>query len=57
VGSIIAFDLIPATSSTLSILGALGVFLIWLYYLGIVVVAAPTVFAAIAGATRNLMQR
>lgn len=57
VGSIIAFDLIPATSSTLSILGALGVLLVWLYYLGIVVVAAPTVFAAIGGATRNLMQR
>jgi uncharacterized BrkB/YihY/UPF0761 family membrane protein len=57
VGSVIAFDLFPATSNTLAVLGSLSIFLVWLYYLGIVVVAAPTVFNAIAGATRNLMQR
>lgn len=57
IGSIVAFEFFPTTANSLAILGSLSIFLIWLYYLGIVIVAAPTVFSALAGATRNLVRR
>lgn len=50
-GSAIAFSLSPdVSSSTLSFLGVIGVFLIWLYYIGIVIVAAPTLVNAVGRA-------
>ena len=59
VGSRIAFSVIPdfGTSSTLSFLGAVGVFLVWLYYIGIVVVAAPTVLTAFVDAIADRIHR
>ena len=56
VGSGAAFALFPTfESSTLSFLGAIGIFLVWLYFIGIVIVAAPTVVYALTTAVRNLM--
>jgi membrane protein len=56
-GSLIALNLFPANSSAIAMFGSIGIFLVWLYYVGIVVVAAPTVFAAFAGAIANLARR
>lgn len=52
IGSMIAFSIVPTGSAVLSVFGAIGVFLIWLYYIGIVIVAAPTILAGVAGAIR-----
>ena len=54
-GTVIAMQIIPefSSASTIALFGAIGVFLIWLYYCGIVIVAAPTVLAAIVGAARG----
>lgn len=58
VGSIAAFALAPTfDSSTLSFLGAIGLFLIWLYFIGIVVVAVPTILMALFAAVRNQLDR
>lgn len=59
IGSIAAFSLIPqfGGSSTLSFLGAIGVLLLWLYYVGIVIVAAPTAVSAFAGAIGSRIRR
>lgn len=59
IGSIVAFALVPqfGTSSTLSFLGAVGLLLLWLYYVGIVIVAAPTVVSAFAGAIGSRVRR
>ena len=59
VGSRIAFAVVPefGTSSTLSFLGAVGVFLVWLYYIGIVVIAAPTVLMALGEAITDRIRR
>lgn len=57
-GSLVALALFPnLESSVASLLGVIGVFLVWLYYVGIVVVAAPTAIAALVGATRNQLRR
>jgi membrane protein len=56
-GSFIALNFYPANSSAVAMFGAIGVFLIWLYYIGIVIVAAPTVFSAFAGAIANAIRR
>ncbi|MFC2153582.1 hypothetical protein ACFLQ7_03005, partial [Actinomycetota bacterium] len=58
VGSITAFALAPTfDSSTLSFFGAIGLFLVWLYFIGIVVVAVPTILMALAAAVRNQLHR
>lgn len=52
-GSFLAFGVLPsfgAGSSTVAFLGAIGILLVWLYYIGVVVVAAPTVLGAFGGA-------
>ena len=41
-GSAAASALLPTKPSAVSVFGAIGVFLVWLYYIGIVIVAAPT---------------
>jgi len=57
-GSGIAFALFPTLeSSTLSFLGAIGIFLVWLYFIGIVIVAAPTIVHALFAAVRNQLHR
>jgi membrane protein len=56
-GSVVAFQLAPSGSAVLSVFGAIGVFLIWLYYVGIVVVAAPTGFAGVATALHAQARR
>ena len=56
-GSVIAFQLIPSGSAVLSVFGAIGVFLIWLYYVGIVIGAAPTGFAGFATALHKQVDR
>lgn len=55
-GSWVAAEFVPATSGSLAIFGTVGVFLVWLYYIGMVVVAAPTVINAVAKAGRKLVQ-
>jgi YihY family inner membrane protein len=58
VGSLAAFALTPTfESSTLSFLGAIGLFLVWLYFIGIVVVAVPTILMALAAAVSNQLDR
>lgn len=58
IGSALAFALFPTfESSTLSFLGAIGIFLVWLYFIGVVVVAAPTIVMALYTAGRNLVHR
>jgi membrane protein len=49
-GTAIAFSFVPSISGAAAAFGAIGILLIWLYYVGIVVVAAPTVFAAVIDA-------
>jgi membrane protein len=54
-GTLLAARLSPEIGSgTIAVLGTAGVFLVWLYYIGVVVVAAPTVIAAFAGAFGDL---
>ena len=59
IGTLIAVEIVPEFSSTsaIALFGAIGVFLVWLYYCGIVIVAAPTVLAAIVGAARGQASR
>jgi membrane protein len=58
IGSLVAFSISPDTSSSsLSFLGVVGVFLIWLYYIGIVIVAAPTLVNASVGAIAERRRR
>ncbi len=57
IGTIIAMEIVPKfSSSSAALFGAIGVFLVWLYYVGIVIVAAPTLLAAIVGAGRNQLR-
>jgi membrane protein len=54
-GTLLAARLTPEIDSgTIAVLGTAGVILVWLYYIGVVVVAAPTVIAAFAGAFGDL---
>ncbi len=57
IGSVIAFDLSNSFPTTLSAFGAIGVFLVWLYYMGVVVVGAPTIISAIGGAIATRTSR
>lgn len=58
IGSAVAFSLTPdLSSSTLSFLGVIGVFLVWLYYIGIVIVAAPTVVNGVGTAIAQRRRR
>ena len=58
IGSSVAFSITPdLSSSSISVLGVIGVFLVWLYYIGIVVVGAPTVVDAVAGAIARRRRR
>jgi membrane protein len=50
VGSTIALRLSGAIPTTLAVFGAIGVLLVWLYYIGVVVVGAPIILNAIGGA-------
>ncbi|MGI9584463.1 MAG: hypothetical protein ACR2N7_02620, partial [Acidimicrobiia bacterium] len=56
-GSMLAIRFFPTSSHTLSVFGAMGVFFIWLYYVGAVIVAAPTLVNAVWAAVRNLQDR
>ncbi len=53
VGTIVAIEIVPDVSTGTALFGAIGVFLIWLYYAGIVIVAAPALFAGVVGAVRK----
>lgn len=54
-GSYLAFDVVATNSSALAVFGTIGVLLVWLYYIGIVVVGAPTVIdAVIVAATKQV---
>lgn len=54
-GTLLAARLSPEIDSgAIAVLGTAGVFLVWLYYIGVVVVAAPTIIAALVGAFRDL---
>ena len=55
-GSWVAFSITPTNSSSLSVFGTVGVFLVWLYYIGIVIVAAPTLINAVSVAGRKLVK-
>ena len=55
-GSWVAFNITPTNSSSLSVFGTVGVFLVWLYYIGIVIVAAPTLINAVSVAGRKLVK-
>jgi membrane protein len=50
VGSTIALRLSGAIPTTLAVFGTIGVLLVWLYYVGMVVVGAPIILNAIGGA-------
>lgn len=52
-GTFVAYELLPSNPSSLAVFGTLGIVLVWLYFIGIVVVAAPTYLGAISGALRN----
>ena len=52
-GSYVAFEFLPTKANTLAVFGVLGVFLVWLYYIGIVIVAGPTVIDSIIAAARK----
>jgi membrane protein len=56
-GSMLAIEFFPSSGQTLSVFGAMGVFLVWLYYVGAVIVAAPTLVNALWTAIRNLADR
>lgn len=54
-GSYLAFEVVPSSSSSLAVFGTIGILLVWLYYIGIVVVGAPTVIdAVIVAATKQV---
>jgi membrane protein len=54
-GSYLAFEVVATNSSALAVFGTIGVLLVWLYYIGIVVVGAPTVIdALIVAATKQV---
>lgn len=54
-GSYLASEFVPASTSALAVFGTIGVLLVWLYYIGIVVVGAPTVIdAVIVAATKQV---
>ena len=55
-GSALASWLIPSKPSAASVFGAIGVFLVWLYYIGIVIVGAPTVLNGLVLAVRNQLR-
>ena len=58
IGSAVAFSLFPDIGgSSIAFLGVIGIFLVWLYYLGIVIVAAPTVLDALLGAVADRRRR
>lgn len=58
IGSVIAFSLFPDVGgSTIAFLGVIGIFLVWLYYIGVVIVAAPTVLDALIGAIADRRHR
>lgn len=46
-GSYVAFEILPTNANTLAVFGVIGVLLVWLYYIGIVIVGAPTVIDAV----------
>ena len=56
-GSNLAVRFFPSSSHALSVFGAMGVFLVWLYYVGAVIVAAPTLLNAVWTGLRNLRNR
>lgn len=54
VGSFAAVRLLPTIGSPVAVFGSLGVFLVWLYMVGIVVVAMPTVVYGLAAGLREI---
>lgn len=49
-GSYLAFNFVPTNANALAVFGVIGVILIWLYYVGIVLVAAPTLIDSVIAA-------
>lgn len=56
-GSMLAIRFFPSSDQTIAVFGAMGIFLVWLYYVGAVIVAAPTLLNAVWTALRNLVDR
>lgn len=57
VGSMLAVQVLPSIQSPVSVFGSLGVFLVWLYFIGIVVVAMPTIMYGLEAAFRDTTHR